>query len=376
MTRRRTSRVAMAAIVTAALIALPGTIASASGNSSNDLEVTGGEENAPPWAPDSALQERLTLPPITQELLDAASAIDKLGSGDPRYNTVEVLPDRSGLVTWWHGEPSAELAAYAEASDVSVAFAESTYLPADLRRIAAALLSDPTSGVVAASIPKDGSAVEVRVTESARQVTAPPSDVAGVPIEVAGVGDIVPFARQNDIYAMGGARIYRFTGTTIDAGCSSGFPVQQPSTGYKGVVTASHCGDVGSQWVRWPNSTGSTVYAYGNNGSMVARIPSYDGAIIQTTFNNPGFYVSAWDSATYTALNGVAFVPVGAEICYSGSTTGLVCGNIVQETGYPYNLSGVGAVTGVRTVQSSGAIAAGEGDSLGLSPLSGLRVVL
>jgi hypothetical protein len=365
--RLNRTRRAVAVLVATAAIAVPGGVAYADQDTSDVVvRVASVSPGGPDWVPDQRVQEQLTLPTISSEMLAAASGLHDFAVTDPRYNTVEVLPDRSGLLVWWHGAPSDELRNYVARSGVPVAFAESEHSPTELRRIASVLVSDPATGVASATVPKDGSAVQVTVRGGADQMgESIIPDIDGVPVVVTSTDEVVSYSRQNDIYAMGGARINRFTGASIDARCTSGFPVEQASTGLKGVVTASHCGAVGSQWVRWPDSTGPTVYPYGNNGMMVARIPAYDGAIIQTAFNNPGFYVSTWDSATYTALNGVAFVPVGAEICYSGSFSGLVCGNIVKDTGVTYSLSGVGTVTGIRTMQSAGSPGAGQGDSGG-----------
>jgi hypothetical protein len=57
---------------------------------------------------------------------------------------------------------------------------------------------------------------------------------------------------------------------------------------------------------------------------------------------------------------------VGAEICYSGSFSGVVCGNIVQQTNVSYGVGGdLNALTGTITLQSGGQPAVGNGDSGG-----------
>lgn len=235
--------------------------------------------------------EKLTLPPVTSELLEAATAVEEAFSADPRYNTVEITEDRSAVVVWWHGDQDPALTELIAHSDVSVVVAASEYLPADLRAAANSALHSG-QGVTAAWVPKEGNGIEHDVRCALRRCRITVGSVA--------------------------------------------------------------------------HNTGPTVFAYGNNGVIGARTTSYDGAIINTGFNNPGFYTSTWDSSTYTALNGATFAPVGSEVCYSGSYSGLICGNIVQEHGVVYSLGGdPTSVIGMRTLQSSGTPGVGNGDSGG-----------
>jgi hypothetical protein len=315
--------------------------------------------------------ERLTLPVVTGELLDASTAIEQSLRDDPRFNVVEILPDRSGIGVWWFGDPSDALQELVEQSKIAVSVQQTIFLPADLRTARDELLAQYDSLVAVVTVPKEGDGIEVQLKsgEEARSGVEEKELAAinefshriGVPVTVDGRAAVDPASRKNDIYVMGGAKVHRWNGTALTGSCTTGFPAQN-SAGAKGVMFAAHCGS--GQWVRHPNDTGPTVFPYGNNGTSSLSTVGYDGAIIQTTFNNPGFYTGGSASTTYTALNGSATPPIGAEICYSGQPSGLICGNIVQSKS-AVNVTGFGTVTGYLTQQSVNTPAVGNGDSGG-----------
>lgn len=77
-------------------------------------------------------------------------------------------------------------------------------------------------------------------------------------------------------------------------------------------------------------------------------------------------WASTWNSNVYTQINGSTGHVVGQELCYSGSCSGLVCGNIVTDPTFNYNLGGdLTNVTGFVTEHVSGTPAVGNGDSGG-----------
>jgi len=99
-------------------------------------------------------------------------------------------------------------------------------------------------------------------------------------------------------------------------------------------------------------------------GQMTHRDTWYDGAVLGTTTSYPYMYTGAWNSDTYTPINGLASPVIGTEICYSGSFSGLQCGNIVthSESQVDYGVQISWAFT---TVNSAGLATVGQGDSGG-----------
>ncbi len=133
---------------------------------------------------------------------------------------------------------------------------------------------------------------------------------------------------------------------------------------------AAHCANSGDQTVMWPNNTGSTVYYYGNDGIVDSWVSTYDAAVIKTASNTGAVYTGAWNSAQGILIKGASNVPIGTELCYSGSYSGFICGNVVTQTGLSYSLSGVNGAAvnvqaAVRTDQANGTPAVGQGDSGG-----------
>lgn len=93
---------------------------------------------------------------------------------------------------------------------------------------------------------------------------------------------------------------------------------------------------------------------------------SRDAAVIVTPYNNPYVWVGNHLSDTYAPIQGAASPPVGAELCLSGSFSGMVCANAVTHTDVQYQLSGAlpgVTITGNRSVNLGGVPAIGNGDS-------------
>jgi hypothetical protein len=160
----------------------------------------------------------------------------------------------------------------------------------------------------------------------------------------------------------GGDRIVSST-----VGCSTGFYAVYNSAPV--MLTASHCGGVGTTFYNGPRSNGtySTMgnSVYSNTGTDVGAI----GVTSATSLINVGsalsptqLYVPAWGSPV-----------VGQYLCQSGSYTGEVCGLRVVDTGQSVCLSTFlwwctswqGPLADVINSAGSGSYAAGHGDSGG-----------
>jgi hypothetical protein len=190
--------------------------------------------------------------------------------------------------------------------------------------------------------------------------------VLGVPVEVVGTEAPVA-ARQNDLYGLGGARVYRWNGSGIAGSCSTGFSVQKGSQ--QGMLFANHCGSVGTQYVRWPNNAGANVYYYGNDGVVKDVSEAHDAAVMGMNSNIGAIYTGAYTNTSGIVVAGAISPIIGAEICYSGSYSGFICGNIVKEANISYTLAvsggNINVTTGIRTEEINNRPAAGNGDSGG-----------
>lgn len=318
--------------------------------------------------------DQLTAPAVPVEMDELASEIAGTYSDHPQYASVEVTLDRTEIVVHWYGKVPADLKSdirAAQAGGVRSRVSPTRVDPATVRQYAQSLVAnDPNIKSVA--IAKDAAAITVTTeapsnarTEAsprARTTTARVEPPEGVTVDVQEGGVSEFSTRQQDLtYRLGGARILRFEDPYIKSECTSGFVVRKlNNSSQHGMLTAAHCGANGSNWI---TSDGQFAYSW---GSVTQRNTTFDGMVISGTYPNPFIWTSTWNSNVYTPINGVREPYIGQEICYSGSFSGLNCGNIVDAVGMPYNLGGdLTSVFGFRTTNSAGSPAAGNGDSGG-----------
>lgn len=364
---KRTS-LAVVAAVGAIMLVIP-TTGAATGDTSNvvDEPPVSHFHAAPTRSPD---ERALTASPVTREMVEITTKIDGLYEGDPRYSAVEFTKDRSLTIVWWHGEVPAELESIVASAELPIEVRQTAYLPGDLRdAVLTVLASDEAAaaGVLGGGPAADGSGVELTLAPSvsarvSKIVEDRLESVSRYPVAITHE-DITPLNnRQFDTYGFSGSKMTRYDGVFLQNSCSTGFPVRRTSSNpvQYGLMTADHCGDVGSQWVI---DDGSTAYIF---GSMIAANEPNDGAIVSRNTVHPFIYVNSYNSGTYTQLNGATPVAVGSEICYSGSSSGLVCGNFVTTRPYTWTVPGDPTRTGFRTEKSAtGVGGAGQGDSGG-----------
>lgn len=305
----------------------------------------------------------------------AANSIRDRYVDDPRFSDVEISRDRSLLTVWWDGESPTELTQLIASADVRVEVASTVLNPGRLREAVRTAVSNPSLGIASAGPKLDGSGIEVTVDDESklRQVALQDAaeEVLGVPVEVLNEPAPAPLRRQNDHWGLGGARVYQWSGGTLTNGCSTGFAVQKGTT--VGVMFAAHCGPSGAQFVRYPDNTGSTVYPYAGIGNITSYSSNHDAAIMTTLTHMGAIYTHAWNNtaANAIAISGVQQPIPGSEVCYSGSYSGFICGNVVESNGHSYTLEVAGTTNlinvnaAAKTVQAIGTPAAGQGDSGG-----------
>jgi hypothetical protein len=186
----------------------------------------------------------------------------------------------------------------------------------------------------------DGSGIDVQVrrtsTSAVRAASAIGSSLPNVQRAVAQGGVRVtagaqpgtPFLREADQPMFwGGALILNDAGA-----CSSGFAVNWPQIGKNYIVTAGHCGAVGSVW-----RSGSGALLGTAEGTSVDR--GYDALFINTTpnggseghiYDGPGIYQPGQFDKL---VKGASHVGKNGWICLSGALTGAKCATQVDSNG-------------------------------------------
>ncbi|MFF2267397.1 S1 family peptidase [Cellulosimicrobium cellulans] len=310
--------------------------------------------------------DQLTARVVPAEMDELASQIAGTYADHPQYASVEVTMDRTEVVVHWYGKVPLELESdieRAEAEGVRSRVAPTSVDPNAVREYARSLMRNDPS-VKSVVVAKDAASITATTEGALRARTAaaqidPPE---GLTVNVQ-EGDVAELStRQADItYRLGGARILRFEDPFVRGECTSGFVVRKlNNSSQHGMLTAAHCGANGSNWIV---SDGTFAYSWGNVGQ---RDTTFDGMVVSGTYHNSFIWTSTWNSNVYTPINGVRNPYVGQEICYSGSFSGLVCGNIVDSTTVPYGLGGdLSSLSGFLTINSAGVPAAGNGDSGG-----------
>jgi hypothetical protein len=117
-----------------------------------------------------------------------------------------------------------------------------------------------------------------------------------------------------------GARINSATG-----GCSTGFVIRNATTQEKRMVTAGHCGPLGTVW-----RTGSGAPA----GTTVART-FVDGGLDVSYLGGVSYlswmWVGPWNSGLGVPVNAYYLSLPGRKLCSDGATSGEVCTGTVAE---------------------------------------------
>jgi len=355
--RKRTGKATLVIATTVALaVAIPLQGASA-GEPSPAAETPPGSSPAP-----LTVELDTALPSVPADLMTWATATQAALVDEAAFLTVRISDDRESAQVFWHGDPTPELTAVLEEAPTTygIEITQTAYLPGDLREAARELLATGSiSGQeVTATWPNpDGTGVSATIAPPAgRQARlALPSEIDGIPLDVS-QGDVTEArGRQDDDLHLGGARINRVGG----GACTLGFAASSPTIGDGGIF-ASHCGNPLDQWAR-PSATGTWF----GMGQTTHEVDGRDGAMLTGTYFNPAMYVGSYTSAAYVSITGTANPVQNTEICYSGSYSGLNCGNLVSVPYYNYSLAGVGAIEGFRTANVQGYPAIGNGDSGG-----------
>ncbi|MDG4771849.1 cellulose binding domain-containing protein [Solwaraspora sp. WMMD792] len=294
-------------------------------------------------------------------LVDAANVI---------RTAVERAPDRGyagiGLVDdhvtlWWKGVLPADIAAVAAAArrTAPVEVANATYSRAELRTAAARLTpvvdADPTDASHAVRLRTDGSGIDIAVDYTVG-ATLPKLPATGVRTRFVERDRMVERSRADDAAPFDGGSGIGFT----TPGCTAGFGVRDADTGAGYILTAEHCGAIGSPWhVGWDTSTGTGTLI----GYAVDSNDDHDTMIISTSAPGDHIYVGGQHDEVRAEVVGWTEVVPGQLLCQSGYTSAGVLGGPICNLRVDYHYTDIEDL--VEATQLDGDESARGGDSGG-----------
>jgi hypothetical protein len=152
-------------------------------------------------------------------------------------------------------------------------------------------------------------------------------------------------------------------------GCSSGFGTiyHDGSHSSYALLTAAHCGGLGTAFFNGPTASGAQDYV----GSSVYRDPVADISAVAVTSSAPWVWVSNVESDNVLNVEGWESPVTGETLCQSGSYTGEVCGLKVVDTDVYECYAQInesicnGPFSDVINTAGPGSYAGGHGDSGG-----------
>jgi streptogrisin D len=143
-------------------------------------------------------------------------------------------------------------------------------------------------------------------------------------------GIVVASRNLDDSPWWGGDRIVR-SGQFV---CSSGFSLIN-SAGHQFMLTAGHCGGIGTVWRAGTNQVSGPLM-----GTEVNRDSGGDTAIIAVNNNEGWIWDKGWNSTVGEQVIASATAIKGNSLCTEGATSGVRCSAIVQQTGIDLPLGG------------------------------------
>jgi hypothetical protein len=364
-----------AAGITAALAV--STAAFATGSSSTTTPVPGLPAGFQTWAAVFAAQNPLN---------DAGFEIQSAADANPSsgYTNFSMDIETRTLTVYWKGKPSPAESAVINAvrgRGIAVTLVAAKHSRRDLRAMTASIERD--AGVLSAprilriTTATDGSGIKIGVSMPAGSTR--PAQVLGAATvsthlpnlaKVMAGGDVSvvtqvsatsEYLREYDVAPFWGGALLMASGNT--SACSTGFAANWPAIGKNYIITAAHCGAVGSTWY----SGGGVL-----EGTAEGHTTAYDALFINTTphggsqgrvYDGPGIYQSGQFSKP---VHGAAHVGVNGWVCLSGSFTGAVCNTqVTSTTDSDCSDPSLGCVNLIDAVSRSNSIIAGQGDSGG-----------
>ncbi len=261
----------------------------------------------------------------------------------------------------WKGKPPAKVgaaAAVAKAQGLIVKVHPAKYSRAELDAEAARLLA--TGSIQGIGAKHDGSGLRVtRKVGLSAQAAVPVRSTVPIDLETGTAELAASRYRDTSPYKGGGFISYETDGRPQGA-CSTGFAVIDNASNRDGLLTAVHCGWLGT---RYHNGAGQLVGEVGN-------VTYQSDAAIIFAAAEPKVWIgdSIRNEANQYGLDvvGAAETLPGDFVCTSGAFSGTICDIRVTETGLNHDFPGWGLFFGLaEAVHTGGYSAGGNGDSGG-----------
>lgn len=256
-------------------------------------------------------------------LVDAASVIrTAVRTAPPRgYAGLSLVDDHVAL--YWNGKVPADInrvvgdARRLAPVTVEVAPFSQTELKSAAGKVRAATNSPAVHGVRAKN---DGSGLEV-VAEPGAALPALPD--TGVPVRTIRQAKPTPVVNRQDDQPPWSSGMIMWGAV---GGCTSGFGVKNVTTGTPYLLTAEHCGPIGTTW---EDGAGEHI------GTTVATNHNHDTGLISAAAVNGRVFTGTVTDGVQSPVSGPTGVFVGQSLCQSGYTSanetgGPICGLIVE----------------------------------------------
>lgn len=329
---------------------------------------------------DAALQARQA--PLLEAAGLALKASQVAGS-DIAGASIDVA---AGRVDLYRTKPAAALPAGMQRAGVRISVHPARFSAGQLEQAAATLkasgrsLGDRGIAVSSVSIPVTGAGLDVTVLAAPTKAVGAPRPLAASEARTAlntVLGDTVATTRtstltwdkSSEYYS--GSRFNDFApwygGDRIAQGCTTGFPAVY--NGAMEMMTATHCGGVGTVFTNGPRTNGTTSYL----GTVTSANSGTDVSVIDVAGSINYINVGPAQNSSIRAVGSWQSPVVGSYVCQSGSYTGEVCGLRVVDTNQSVCTSYIlwfctaymGPMADVVNYLGSGSYAAGHGDSGG-----------
>ncbi|MGW6933305.1 hypothetical protein ACWGE0_24835 [Lentzea sp. NPDC054927] len=269
------------------------------------------------------------------------------------------------LNVYWKGKAPAKVtaaAAVAKAQGLTVKVHSARYSQAELKAEASRIVkSNPAIQSIAAKYDGSGLAVKQAATGFSAK-SAVPSSVA-VEVETGAVELAASRLVDSSPYK-GGAYIVNRRDGVAQGSCSSGYTVVDNATGADKLLTAAHCGALGTSYT---NGAGEPV------GQITSRSVASDSEIISLVGTGTG-QARVWiGDSIQTESNQYGLDVIGSSatiagdwLCDSGSYSGTICDIRAMNVGLTVCLTNFGCVNNsVEALHQGGYSAGGNGDSGG-----------
>lgn len=296
-------------------------------------------------------------------LVDAASVLrTAVDQGQPRgYAGIGLVDDHVTL--WWKGTLPADIAAAVATArhTAPVEVVGATYSRAELEKASARLApvvdADSADAPHAIRLRTDGSGIDVAVDDTAA-AKPPKLPATGVRTRIVRADRMAKRSRYDDAVPYDGGIGIGLT----TYGCTAGFGVRDLTSGTGYLLTAEHCGAIGSPWhTAWVGSqeTGSGRLV----GYAVASNDDHDTMLVSTASPGDHIYVGGLYDELRAKVVGWTEVVPGQILCQSGYTSANEIGGPVCNLRVDFHYNDYEDL--VEATQLDGEEAARGGDSGG-----------